>query len=136
MSGSGLFEGSRSEPQPEFYNLGTAKWQRMLKDQDEAAFEQIGAGIGHVEGVTGREGGEIGPHQQAITALQLQLSRSAEALRIYFKGTLGALFQDPVKPPLGPEFSGEFIVPAVFLFARGIATSAQWQERKQQLGQT
>lgn len=66
----------------------------------------------------------------------MRLSRSAEGLRISLKGTLAPLFQDPVKPPLVPESIGEFNVPAVFLFARDIATGAQWQERKQQLGQT
>lgn len=135
-SAVGFTEGSRTGPMLEFYNLGPAMWKRMLGDRDEAGFEQTGAGIGHVEGVTGREAGEIGPHQQAITSLQVQLFRSEEGLRIAFRGMFGPLTQKPTMPPLGPEFHGEFLIPAVFLFARGMASIKQWQERQRQLGKS
>lgn len=58
----------------------------MLVDADDVVLEQAGAGIGHVQGVTGRDAGEVGPHIQPISAVRIRLSRSEEGLRMGFDG--------------------------------------------------
>ena len=114
-------------------NLGSAAWKAMLADGNEAVLESSGAGIRRVEGVTGRDAGEIGPHEQPVTALRVRLSRSAEGLRMAFDGRLGALRQTPSQPPLGPELRGDFVIPAAFLFATGISLPGQWADRQESL---
>jgi hypothetical protein len=105
-------------------------------DGDEVVLEQSGSGIGHVEGVTGRDAGESGPHEQPITAVRTRLSRSEEGLRLAFGGTLGEIRQTPSRPPLGPAFHGDFLIPTIFLFARGIVLRDQWGQRQRRLGKT
>lgn len=119
-----------------FNTLGSAVWKQMLGNRDQAAFALSGAGIGHVDGVTGKDAGEMGPHRQDITALQGQLTRSEAGLHIAFRGTLGSLNQEPVTSPLGPEFEGDFMIPAVFLFARRMALGSHWPERQRLLSKT
>jgi hypothetical protein len=130
----GFVEGNNYGPDLVFDNLGTAAWKEMLADADEAVLEQSGAGIGHVQGVTGRDVGDCGPHIQPISAVRIRLSRSEEGLRITFDGTLGEIRQTPSQPVLGPEFHGDFLVPTAFLFARGILLRDQWAERQRMLG--
>ena len=133
-SSRGFVSGSNLGPELVFHNLGTAAWKELLADGDEAVLEQSGAGIGEVQGVTGRDVGETGPHEQPITAVRIRLSRSEEGLRIAFDGQLGKMRQTPRQAPLGPEFHGDFLVPTAFLFARGINLLNQWGERQKRLG--
>lgn len=116
-----------------FNNLGTSAWQRMLQDGDEAVLECSGSGIGHVEGVTGRDAYDDGPHEQPISSVHIRLKRSDEGLRIAFDGDLGEMRQTPVRPPLGPRFHGDFLVPTTFLFARAIRIGNDWEQRRKLL---
>lgn len=135
-SDRGFVTWPRGGPQISFNALGSAVWKQMLGNRDQAAFALSGAGIGHLDGVTGKDAGEMGPHRQDITALQGQLTRSEAGLHIAFRGTLGPLNQEPVTSPLGPEFQGDFMIPAVFLFARRMALASHWPERQRLLGKT
>ena len=117
-----------------FNTLGSMVWKQMLGNRDQAAFAVSGAGIGHLDGVTGKDAGEIGPHRQDITALQAELTRSEAGLHIAFRGTLGSLNQEPVRSPLGPDFEGDFMIPAVFMFVRQMALGSHWPERQRSLG--
>jgi hypothetical protein len=65
--------------------------------------EQAGADIGRVQGVTGRDAGDVGPQMQPIFAVRMRLSRSEEGLRIGFDGTLDDVRQTPTQPPSGPS---------------------------------
>jgi hypothetical protein len=130
----GFVTGNNYGPDLLFDNLGSAAWKEMLADADDVVLEQSGAGIGHVQGVTGRDAGEVGPHIQPISAVRIRLSRSEEGLRIRFDGAFGDVRQTPSQPLLGPEFHGDFMIPAAFLFARGIGLRDQWQERQRRLG--
>ena len=135
MQGSrGFVQGNNYGPDLIFENLGTAAWKAMLADADEAVLELRGAGIGHVQGVTGRDAYDEGPHEQPITSAQIRLKRTDEGLRIAFDGELGELRQTPRQAPLGPEIHGDFFVPAAFFFARGITLRDQWGERQKRLG--
>jgi hypothetical protein len=107
----------------------------MLDNRDEAALDLSGAGIGYVDAVTGRDAGEIGPHRQDVTALEVQLKRSEAGLHIATRGTLGPLRQEAVQPPLGPDFSAEVTIPATFLFVRGIILRSQLAERRRMVGE-
>ena len=130
----GFVAGNNFGPDLIFDNLGTAAWKEMLAEADEAMLEQSGAGIGHVQGVTGRDAGEVGPHIQPISAVHIRLRRSEDGLRISFDGLLGDARQKPSQPLLGPEFHGDFVIPTAFLFARGIHLRDQWRERQRRLG--
>jgi hypothetical protein len=130
----GFVAGNNYGPDLIFDNLGTAAWKEMLADADEAVLEQAGAGIGHVQGVTGRDAGEVGPHIQPISAVHIRLRRTDDGLRISFDGLLDDVRQKPSQPLLGPEFHGDFLIPTAFLFARGIRLRDQWRERQRRLG--
>jgi hypothetical protein len=130
----GFVAGNNYGPDLIFDNLGTTAWKEMLADADDAVLEQAGAGIGHVQGVTGRDAGDLGPHIQPISEVRIRLSRSEEGLRISFDGTLGDVRQTPSQPPLGPKFHGDFMIPTTLLFARGIVLRDQWGERQRRLG--
>ena len=132
----GFVDGDISGPDLIFENLGTAAWQAMLDDRDAAVLEQTGAGIGHVQGVTGRDAGEFGPHVQPISAVRVRLARSEEGLRISFDGKLGEIRQTPSQALLGPDFHGDFLVPTAFLLARGIFLRGQGAERQRRLGKS
>ena len=132
----GFVAGNNYGPDLIFDNLGSAAWKEMLADADDVVLEQAGAGIGHVQGVTGRDAGEVGPHIQPISAARIRLSRSEEGLRIGFDGRLGDVRQTPSQPLLGPEFHGDFMIPTAFLFARGIVLRDQWRERQRRLGKS
>ena len=131
----GFVSGNNNGPDLIFQNLGSVAWKAMLADGDEAVLEQSGAGIGHVEGVTGRSAYDDGPHEQPISRVRTRLSRSDQGLRIRFDGEFGEMRQKPSQPALGPEFHGDFLVPTAFLFARGIWLRDQWAERRKRLGQ-
>jgi hypothetical protein len=126
----GFVGGDNYGPDLVFENLGTTAWAEMLAVTDDVLLEQAGAGIGHVQGVTGRDVGDYGPHIQSIAAVRTRLSRSQEGLRITFDGELGELRQGGVQAPLGPHFTGDFLIPTAFLFARGIRLRDQWLERQ------
>ena len=130
---AGFVAGDNHGPDLVFDNLGTAAWKEMLSATDEAVLEQRGAGIGHVQGVTGREVGDSGPHMQSISAVRIRLLRSEDRLHITFDGELGEMQQKPSQAPLGPEFHGDFVIPTAFLFARGILLRDQWAERQRRL---
>jgi hypothetical protein len=132
----GFVSGDNYGPDLIFNNLGTAAWKEMLADADAVVLEQAGAGIGHVQGVTGRDAGEVGPHIQPISAVRIRLSRSEEGLRIGFDGRLGDVRQTPSQPMLGPEFRGDFMIPTALLFARGVVLRDQWRERQRRLGKS
>jgi hypothetical protein len=129
----GFGAGNNYGPDLIFDNLGIAAWKEMLADADEAVLQQAGPGIGHVQGVTGRDAGEVGPHIQPISAVHIRLARSEDGLRISFDGRLGDVRQKPSQPLLGPEFHGDFLIPTAFLFARGIHLRDQWRERQRRL---
>jgi hypothetical protein len=130
----GFVQGDNHGPDLVFDNLGPAAWKELLADGDAAVLDQTGAGIGHVQGVTGRDVGDVGPHIQPISAVSVRLNRSEEGLRISFDGKLGEVRQKPSRTPLGPEFHGDFLVPTAFLFARDILLRNQWAERQRRLG--
>ena len=130
---AGFVEASNYGPDLVFDNLGTAAWKEMLTAADEAVLEQTGAGIGHVQGVTGRDVGDSGPHIQPISAIRTRLLRSEQGLRITFDGEFGEMQQKPSQAPLGPEFHGDFIIPTAFLWARGILLRHQGLERERRL---
>ena len=132
----GFVAGNNYGPDLIFDNLGSAAWKEMLGNADQAMLEQAGAGIGHVQGVTGRDAGEVGPHIQPISAVRVRLRRSEEGLRISFDGKLGDVRQKPSQPLLGPEFHGDFFIPTAFLFARGIRLGDQWIERQRRLAKS
>ena len=129
----GFVAGSNYGPDLVFDNLGFSAWKELLATADEAVLEQKGSGIGHVQGVTGRDVGDEGPHIQAITAVRTRLVRSEEGVRITFDGKLGEMQQKPSSPVLGPEFHGDFMVPTAFLFARDVRLRNQWAEREKRL---
>jgi hypothetical protein len=130
---AGFVEGTHHGPDLVFHNLGTAAWQEMLAISDEARLDQSGAGIGYVQGVTGRDVGDEGPHIQPIATVHVRLLRTEQGLHVTFDGELGEIQQTPSRPPLGPQFHGDFMIPTAFLFARGILLRDQWAERQRRL---
>lgn len=108
--------------------MGTAEWARMLADRDEAELELRGAGIGHVDGQTGRSVGECGgPMRQLLTELRVHLRRSAEGLHVRGQGTLSPLAGDPGRS-LGPEVAFEHLLPRGWILARGLDLPRFWQD--------
>ena len=130
---AGFVEGNNYGPDLVFDNLGTAAWKEMLTAADEAVLEQKGAGIGHVQGLTGRDVGDSGPHIQPISTVRTRLLRSGQGLQITVDGQLGEIQQKPSQATLGPEFHGDFLIPTAFLLARGILLRNQWAERQGRL---
>jgi hypothetical protein len=108
--------------------MGFAEWARMLDTQDEAYLEWRGAGLGHVDGQTGRSVGECGgPMRQPISRLHLHLKRSAEGLQVRGEGELVPLAGDGARS-LGPELAFDFLLPRGWILARGLNLPRFWQD--------
>lgn len=106
--------------------MGVAEWTRMLGSGDVAEMEWRGAGIGHVDGQTGRSVGECGgPKRQLISRLGLRLSRSREGLQVTGRGELAPLAEDP-SSSLGPELSFDFLIPRGWILATGAKLPGFW----------
>jgi len=115
-------------------NVGLESWKEMLGNAKEADLVQSGSGIGYLQGVTGPSAGEIGPHIQPVRLLRTQLRLRDDGLKVWLSGEVGEIEQqEPRRPPLGPEFSVDFLVPTAFFFARGMAFGDMYRERKQKL---
>lgn len=111
-------------------NMGYRQWASMLDQAEEAEIELAGAGIGQVDGQTGRSVGECGgPMTQPITRLRLSLARRPEGLAVAGIGELAPLHSDP-QESLGPQLTFNFLIPRTWILARGIPLRGFWDSRK------
>lgn len=108
---------------------GHEDWERMLNGAEEAISHFAGAGIGCVEGVTGRDAYEY-PERQEILALNLHLKRTADGLLATGDGVLGPLVSGEVS--LGPEFRFEWLVPRAWILARGLTLNGFFSDRQKE----
>ena len=114
-------------------SAGFEDWARMLGNRDEAEIALTGAGIGHVDGQTGRSVGECGGHmRQPISRLRLGLKRSREGLLVRGEGALEPLDPDPGGRSLGPDLSFEFLIPRAWILARGLPIQGFRDDRKKE----
>ena len=110
--------------------LGLADFARMLEHEDSAACTLRGAGIGHIEGRTGRDAYEEGSLRQEIGQIDLRLTRSAEGLQLEAVGELLPLPPSASDASLGPRLSFGFFLPRTLILARGWRLPRFWDDRK------
>ena len=113
--------------------MGVEDWSRMLGQNGEAEIDQVGAGLGHVDGQTGRSVHECGGYKrQAINRLRLRLKRSSEGLVVSGRGELAPLARGEGSTSLGPKLQFEFMVPRAWILARGLKLPGFWEDRKKE----
>lgn len=132
-SGFAIGTGSWSDGPKMMLYAGFEDWSRMLWNREEAEIALEGAGIGHVDGQTGRSVGECGgPKRQPIRRLMLRLKRSREGLLVSGQGELEPLAAADTGTSLGPELRFEFLIPRAWILARGLDIPHIREERKKE----
>ena len=105
----------------------------MLENREDAEVSLSGAGLGHVDGQTGRSVGECGgPMRQPISRLRLSLKRSRDGLLVRGEGALEPLAPDPGARSLGPDLSFDFLIPRAWILARGLPLHDFRTDRKKE----
>jgi hypothetical protein len=108
---------------------GYEDWEQMLNGAEEATAHFTGAGIGWVDGVTGRDAYED-PERQKILALNLHLKRTKKGLLVTGDGVFAPLASGKVS--LGPEFSFKWLVPRAWILARGLPLTGFFRDREKE----
>jgi hypothetical protein len=132
---SGLLQGkSASSGGPYLHlNLGSEDIARMLEFEDQTAVSLTGAGIGHIEGRTGRDAYEEGPLRQDLAWLNLALKRSGEGLQIegsgeFLPGKRGE------SSHVGSALEFSVFLPRRLILALGLHLPRFWEDWKRELG--
>jgi hypothetical protein len=109
---SGAFETSRTEGELELH-FGLTTLEKALEGRSHARLEWLGPAIGYVNGVTTRPMEQGGPRFQGFERLALDLTLSADGLRVSGRGTVGP------GGDLGPDVAMDFLIPALWLKVAG-----------------
>lgn len=135
LEAGGLVRARTGGPELVLHNLGIASWNEILGQSDQAVLELQGSGIGELNGVTGKEVGESGPHTQPVTSLAVEIARRPEGLRFRMEGEVAPLVPPgPAYRLFGPRIRAEFLVPTAFLFARYVNLPNLYPRRQRALG--
>ena len=111
---------------------GHADWSRMLEQSDSAEIDLSGAGLGHIDGDTGRDAYEYGSKRQAILNLRLTLKRSRDGLLVEGRGGLAPLARSEGTPSLGPDLRFSLQIPRAWILARGLPLPRFWDDRRKE----
>lgn len=112
-------------------NLGVADFARMLEHEDKVDLSLRGAGIGYIDGRTGRDAYEEGSLRQEIEWLDFKLERDSLGLAVTGKGEFLPLPTRDSGKSLGPRLNFAFQLPRTLILARGFKLPRFWDDRKQ-----
>lgn len=128
---SGLLEAHRPTSDGPYLriNLGIEDFARMLEFEDSVHLSLQGAGIGHIEGRTGRDAYLEGSLRQEIDWLTLKLERSSQGLLIGGNGELhGGIRGQSAR--VGKKLDFAMFLPRKLILATGLNVPRCWDDWK------